>query len=171
MIEYTVWHIVYTHMADPLINCSLQRHTESKCCLHLHLHVFFQVVKDEYDEREAVWLKKYSETLSVCKKVHAEISAHLEQRHDELRKKAYGKHMHLHGSGEKANTMMIEGGISSFFLFPKSQISSDPVKSKAQTHHSDMSVCLLFLVSGPTVRNCVCFTSLLQHQNSCTQRQ
>jgi predicted P-loop ATPase len=70
---------------------------------------FQQAAQDEYDKVEALWIKKFQETANYSKKVHTELKAFVDHRHEEARKKAFGKHQYLYSGQEKANDMLLEG--------------------------------------------------------------
>ncbi len=68
-----------------------------------------QAARAEYDKVEEIWIKKFHETVTYAKKVHAAFKAFVDHRHEEARKKAFGKHQFLFSGQEKANAMLVEG--------------------------------------------------------------
>jgi len=74
-----------------------------------------QAARDEYDKVEEIWIKKFQETVTYARKVHAALKAFVDHRHEEARKKAFGKHQFLYSGQEKANAMLVEGKKSQKF--------------------------------------------------------
>ena len=68
-----------------------------------------QAARSEYDKVEDIWIKKFQETVTYAKKAHAAFKAFVDHRHEEARKKAFGKHQFLYSGQEKANAMLVEG--------------------------------------------------------------
>ena len=76
--------------------------------INLRNEVALEKARAEYEKIDEVWRKKFEEAEGFTKKAFDDIHRYVEQKHEELRIKAFGIHNHLYGKQASLNQMLIE---------------------------------------------------------------